>query len=83
MPYQVEYTDTFGGEANYCWVKRATIDSPFDDIVPHATATRRLKRAAKAKMGLTGVKGEWYDSGDFYEFRPRNMCTVLFVSAEY
>jgi len=28
MEYEVEYTDTFGGEANYCWVKRATVTMP-------------------------------------------------------
>lgn len=22
--YEIEVTDTFGGEANYCWVKRGT-----------------------------------------------------------
>jgi len=26
--YQIEYTDTFGGQANYCWVKRAKIHMP-------------------------------------------------------
>ena len=25
MQYQIEYTDTFGGEANYCWLKRAPV----------------------------------------------------------
>ena len=23
-----EYTDTFGGEANYCWIKRETLTLP-------------------------------------------------------
>lgn len=23
--YQIEVTDTFGGEANYCWVRRYTV----------------------------------------------------------
>ncbi len=29
MPkFQIEVTDTFAGEANYCWVKRETIEVP-------------------------------------------------------
>ena len=27
MKYYIEVTDTFGGEANYCWVKRFTVES--------------------------------------------------------
>lgn len=26
--YDVEYTDTFSGEANYTWVKRAAVTMP-------------------------------------------------------
>ena len=28
MQYDVEYTDTFAGESNYSWVRRATITMP-------------------------------------------------------
>ena len=28
MKFDVEYTDTFNGEANYCWVDRATVTMP-------------------------------------------------------
>ena len=28
--YSVEMTDTFAGEANYCWVRRVEIDAPAD-----------------------------------------------------
>ena len=28
MHFSYEYTDTFGGEANYCWVKRGTVSVP-------------------------------------------------------
>lgn len=83
ITYEVEYTDTFGGEANYCWVKRATIESPFSDDVSHALAIKRLKHAAKKAMGISGIKGEWCDSGDFFEFRPRSLLTVLFIQARY
>ena len=26
--YKYEYTDTFGGDANYCWCKRGTVSVP-------------------------------------------------------
>ncbi len=26
--YRIEYTDTFGGQANYSWVKRKTVSMP-------------------------------------------------------
>lgn len=47
MKHQIEWTDTFCGEANYCWVKRATFEAP-------ATATQRtLIRRAKRALNLT------------------------------
>lgn len=68
-----EYTDTFNGEANYSWVKRA--HRYFDESVADA----KLKREAKAVMGLTGVRGVWTDHGECFEFRPQGSCTVLFI----
>ena len=59
--YNVEYTDTYGGEANYCWVKRATVSVPeltaygYDGGSGYAAANKRanvvLMRKAKAAMG--------------------------------
>ena len=72
--YKIEYTDTFGGEANYTWVKRATVD------VADKTARRELMKAAKACVGLTGVRGTVQDCGDMIEFRPYGSCTVMFVT---
>lgn len=90
--YDVEYTDTFGGEANYCWVKRAKVSMPelthygytgsTDGTYAKAsrTAQRELMRKAKAAVGLTGVRGVTHNHGDTYEFRPYRSCTVLFVT---
>ena len=89
--YNVEYTDTFGGEANYSWVKRATIELaalPHDNIYTSAATiakqrrnyNRELARKAKASVGLTGVRGRSYHYGDDYEFRPYNSATVLFAT---
>lgn len=87
--YDVEYTDTYGGEANYSWVRRATIESPawdsFKDwdgngrIEPRAFQ-RTVMRRAKAAVGLSGLRGVTYRMGDGYEFRPYGVCTVLFVT---
>jgi hypothetical protein len=81
--YDLEYTDTFGGEANYCWVKRRCLTLSLADGEGHAARKRydaRIKREAKRAMGLTGVRGAWSDMAEGFEFRPRDMCTILFVS---
>ncbi len=90
MKFDVEYTDTFSGEANYCWVRRATVTVPelthygYDGALGYAKAnkaqTRELMRRAKAAMGLTGVRGVTYHHGDMSEFRPYGACTVMFVT---
>lgn len=71
--FDVEYTDTFGGEANYCWVKRKTI------IVNEPVKTLALMRAAKAAVGISNLKGRKDDYGDTIDFRPYGTCTVLFI----
>ena len=88
--YDVELTDTFGGEANYSWVKRAQVTMPelthygYDGQLGYAkanrTAKRELMKAAKAAMGLTGLSGKVQDYGDMIEFRPYRSCTVMFVT---
>lgn len=88
--YSVEYTDTFGGEANYSWVRRATVAMPdlthygYDGATNYSRASRvydrELMRRAKAAVGLTGVRGESCNLGDTREFRPYRSATVLFVS---
>jgi hypothetical protein len=91
--YDIEYTDTFAGEANYSWVKRATVTMPelthygYDGGTNYCKANkvfeRELMKAAKAKTGLTGVRGITYRHGDMIEFRPYRSCTVLFINARY
>lgn len=69
-----EYTDTFGGEANYCWVRRAELE------IPDGVSDLALVRRAKAVLGLTGVRGRMFDHGEMWEFRPRNSGTVAFFT---
>jgi hypothetical protein len=88
--YNIEYTDTFGGEANYCWVKRKTVTMPelthygYDGGQGYSKANkvfqRELMKKAKAVMGLTGRRGSVSNYGDTIEFRPYGSCTVMFVS---
>ena len=70
MLYDITLTDTFGGEANFSWVRRAQVS---------ATTRRGLMRAAKAAVGLTGSKGRTDDYGDTLDFRPYGACLVMFV----
>jgi hypothetical protein len=72
MPMNLEYTDTFGGQANYSWVRRAHIAG---DGLSQLALIRRAKRWA----GLSGVRCEVSCYGDVYEIRPRGMATVLFA----
>lgn len=88
--HNFEYTDTFGGEANYSWVRRGKIHMPemthygYDGGSNYAKANRtyqrELMKRAKAEVGLTGVRGVTSHHGDCSEFRPYGMCTVLFIN---
>lgn len=76
--WHMEYTDTFGGEANYSWVRRESFE------MPDAASDLAVMRRAKLAAGLSGCRGK-RDSynGDTLEFRPYGSCTVMFVTAQY
>jgi len=88
--YDVELTDTFGGEANYCWVRRETVTMPelthygYDGGTNYAQANkvyqRELVKAAKAAVGLTGIRGRTSHFGDMVEFRPYGLLQVMFIN---
>ena len=88
--YEFEYTDTFAGEANYCWAKRGVVTMPdlthygYDGGTNYSQANkvfeRELMKMVKAEIGLTGVRGVKYDHGDVIEFRPYRSNTVLFIT---
>lgn len=69
--FTVEYTDTFGGEANYSWVKRFTLNHKGTDLA--------LVRVVKKMLGLNGVRAKVYYHGDTIEVRPSGSCTVAFI----
>lgn len=72
--WNVEYTDTYGGEANYSWVRRARVETP-----PRARRALIMRRA-KASVGLSGIRGQVTDCGDMLEFRPYGTASVMFVT---
>ena len=72
--FVVELTDTFGGEANYCWVNRKEI------TVEELATQSQIMRAAKRAVCITGCKGITESCGDGYIFRPYGQCTILFVN---
>jgi hypothetical protein len=72
--FDLEITDTFGGEANYCWVKREKI------ALPANASKRQLVQKAKALAGWTGWRCKVYDFGDLIRIEPQGACLVAFVS---
>lgn len=74
MKLSCELTDTFGGEANYSWVRRAELE------LADTTTPRQQITAAKAALGLTGCRCVKSDLGDLIELRPIGSCTVAFIT---
>jgi hypothetical protein len=77
MPYRLEVTDTFGGEANYAWVRRQTVRDTGSRLI--------LVRQLKALMGITGQPAEVQDYGDNITILPKGRyapCIVGFATWE-
>lgn len=75
--WNVELTDTFGGEANYSWCRRQTIELPSD------ASDLAVMRAAKKAVGMNGVRGRTSDYGGSLEFRPFGACVVMFATPRF
>ena len=71
--FDVEYTDTFGGEANYAWVRRATITAPEN------ASDSLLIRRAKWAIGISG-RHRVESWGETIAVRPYGTCTILFIT---
>lgn len=80
MAWQFEHTDTFGGEANYCWVRREIRT----DL--GGKSNRAVVRALKAFAEFTGLRCQTYSNGthgDFIEVRPVGRhapCQIAFAT---
>ena len=69
-----EYTDTFGGEANYAWVKRGEIEVPWD--ISDLALVRRVKK----ELGLESVRCKRETWGDTIVLKPVGTCTIIFIN---
>jgi len=72
-----EITDTFGGEANYGWVKRVSFDIPADGT------DRQAVRRAKALLGVTNLTHKKYSYGEGIELRFPGYNMIAFLSYAY
>ena len=78
MEFISEYTDTFGGEPNYSWCRRAAFTvKPKGKL--GTVSDLAVMRAAKKAMGLNGMKGKRETRGETLVFRPYGSCSILFV----
>ena len=77
VTWDIEVTDTFGGEANYAWVDRYAVRTP-DDISDLA-----LVRRIKSVAGYSGIRGCATVMGDFVEIRFPSRCIVIFANVRY
>ena len=68
MKFNIEVTDTFGGEANYCWVRRYTVRA------------KSFRGAANMLSRLEG--GNWRAAGNYgdmarYDMKSAAICAFI------
>ena len=71
--YEFEYTDTFGGDANYSWGRRGTV------TVKEGSSDAAIVRAVKRALGLSGVRCRKESLGETIALYPVGSCTVIFI----
>jgi hypothetical protein len=79
MAFEIEVTDTFGGEANYCWVRRRVLP-----MAHYQTRTAERRAIANHVRELAGwppaIRITIESMGDGYRIVPRGLCQVAFVT---
>ncbi len=70
----VEITDTYGGEANYSWVRRKEIE---------AKTPGGLVRAAKKAFGWENTRCRKQDCAETIILRPAGICQMMFIVPNY
>lgn len=76
MRMHIEVTDTFGGEANYAWVRRKTVEC----LEKHIMSNRAAVRIAKKEMGWTGERCTTQALGEMIEVRLNCAHIVMFIT---
>jgi hypothetical protein len=74
MKMHIEVTDTFGGEANYAWVRRKTVE------VPEKITRRSVVQRAKKEMGWTGERCKMHDYSEAIELWLAGAHIVMFIT---
>jgi len=74
--FNIELTDTFGGESNYSWVKR-------DHLTTKKSSRRAIVQKAKAWAGFTGLRCVVDDFGDMISIKPNGICQIAFITFDY
>jgi hypothetical protein len=69
-----EITDTFGGEANYSWVRRATFQ--FKSNITEKALIRKAKKWAE----LSGVRCDVDNYGEMISIKPKDRAWVVFIT---
>ena len=72
--FDIEVTDTLGGESNYASVRRATVE------LPARVTNRALIKAARQLAGWpVSVRVTVSSMGDRWELRPAGLNQIAFV----
>ena len=74
--FNVEMTDTYGGEANYSWVRRASFTAPRD------AGDTALVRMGKRAIGITGQRCTRSVYGDTIQLDVVGACIRAFITYE-
>ena len=77
VKWEAEYTDTFGGEANYSWVTRKEFE------LPESASDLAVVRKAKALLGLENVRCKRGEMGETITLKPYGSCTIAFITPIY
>lgn len=64
ITWKCELTDTFAGDANYSWVRRATF------TMPQGASNLAVMRAAKRALDLSSVRCRVDRMGEGWELLP-------------
>jgi len=67
--FYIEVTDTFGGEANYCWVNRFKV-----------SASSILGAIRKVSKETGWSFRQEYDCGDMVRYKAQGACVCAFVA---
>jgi hypothetical protein len=82
MTYAIEVTDTFSGEANYCWVKRGSVPAMPEGLSRIAERRRAIAAVREVAGWPVSLRVSVDDYGDSLTIRPRGVCQVAFVQWE-